>query len=94
LNMNRKITRAQLEGIFSDDNSDWDGDNAWQGLQILAKYVNPMKTDLIAGADHDVIYSVNVDEVLNAGLTEEDAKALRKLNWMIDEDGECFACFV
>lgn len=92
--MNRKITNAQLEGIFSEISSKWEGDNAFQGLQIIAKYISPTKKDLIAGAGHDVIYSVGIDELLNAGLTEEDATALASLNWSIDEDSECFSCFV
>lgn len=92
--MNRKITRAQLEGIFSEGDADWTGDNAWQGLQILSKYIDPMKTNLITGAGYEEIFSASVDDVLNAGFTEEDAKALRKLNWGLDDDGECFACFV
>jgi len=68
------------------------GDNAWQGLQIIAKYIDPLKNDIICGADHDVIYSVGVNEIIDAGITEDDAIELRNLNWMAP-DGY-LACFV
>jgi len=41
-----------------------------------------------------VVHSVNVDDIIDAGITEEDAKKLAKLNWMIDESWDCLACFV
>jgi hypothetical protein len=35
-----------------------------------------------------------VDNILEAGLTEEDAKLLADMNWMIeDECGDYLACF-
>lgn len=95
------VTREQLEDIFGDGDekegyidSKWTGDNAIKGLRILEKYFDIEKKDLIQGADHDVIWSVSVDDAIEAGLTVEDAEALALLNWTIDEDGECFSCFV
>lgn len=85
------MEREELEKIFEDTESKWDGDNAFQGLIIIRKYF-PDK-DIICGADHDIIYSVDVDDMLEAGLSEKDAIALRKLNWML-HDGDCLACFV
>lgn len=71
------------------------GDNALQGAMIIAKYINPVEKDILCAAEHDIIYSVDVEDILNAGITEEDAIALAKLNWMIDtEYGECLAVFV
>jgi hypothetical protein len=84
------MEREKLEEIFEETPSHWDGDNAFQGLQILAKYTDK---DIICGAEHDVIYSVNIDDVIDE-LTEEDAIKLATLNWMIDDDCDCFACFV
>ncbi len=84
------MTREELDQIFEDKDAEWSGDNAWHGLQIIAKY-----TDfLLHGANHDVIYSIGVDEVLELGLTKEDAEQLALLNWTIDDDCGCFACFV
>lgn len=83
----------QLQEIFDQTEAEWEGDNAFQGLQIIRKYF-PDK-DVICGAEHDVLYSVDADDLCEAGLTDEDARALRKLNWHIDEDaGDCMACFV
>lgn len=68
-----------------------DDDNAILGLMVIRKYL-PKKG--IEGAGHEVIYSVDVDEILEAGITKEDAEYLRDINWMIDSDCDCLACFV
>ena len=83
------MTSEQLEKIFEETVSKWDGDNAFQGLQILSKYV----TNLVTGADHDIMYGPDVANVVKE-ITEEDAIKLAELNWHIDGDSECFACFV
>lgn len=85
------MDRKQLKEIMDGDSKlgNYDDDNAFLGLQIIRKYM-PKKG--ISGADHDVIYSVDVGELLEAGLTERDAEELRNLNWMIEEN--CLACFV
>ncbi len=90
------MTREQLEEIFNDEDkkTKWNGDNAYQGLQIIAKYFDTKKEDIIQGGGHDIIYSVDLDKIITAGLTEEDANALALLNWMIDDDNDCLACFV
>ena len=81
------MTIERLEEIFENKDAKWEGDNAFQGLQILSKYSDK----LIQGAGRGVIYSCSVDDVIEK-LTEEDALALAQLNWMIDDDS--FACFV
>ena len=86
------MNREQFEEIFDNTKSKWDGDNAFQGLLILRKYIK--YHDVICGAEHDEIYSVDVDEILEAGITEEDATDLAKLNWHIDSECHCLACFV
>jgi len=82
------MTQDRFEEIFDETESKWDGDNAYQGLQIIAKYTDK----LIQGADHDKIYSEEIETLIEKGITEEDVIALRKLNWM-EEDGY-LACFV
>ena len=62
---------------------------AFLGLQIIRKY---LPTRGIEDAGHEIIYSVNVDQILEAGITEEDAVELRSLNWMIENNR--LACFV
>lgn len=83
---------SELKRILDEKNAKWTGDNAYQGLQIIAKYINPANTDIIGGAEHDVFYSVSLDKICKAGITQEDAEALAALNWM-EEEGY-LACFV
>lgn len=83
------MNREEIEKIFDEVDSKWEGDNAFQGLQILSKYTD----NLITGANHDIIYSEDIDKIVEK-ITEEDAIALAKLNWMINDEGDCLACFV
>ena len=86
------ITEQEFLEIFDNEDAEWDGDNALQGLNIIAKYVKD-DSDVLTGATHDMIYSANVEELINSGITKEDVNKLRMLNWMV-EDGEYLACFV
>lgn len=87
------MTEEEFVEIMNDDNvkTDWKGDNACQGLDIIRKYC-PDKG--IEYAEHDVIGSVMISEIAEAGITKEDAIKLCSLNWMIDEDNEGLSCFV
>jgi len=76
-----KTTESELEK--------YKGCNALLGLKIIEKY---MPNKGIEGAEHDVIYSVELDEIIEAGITDEDLKELALLNWH-EEDGG-LACFV
>lgn len=82
------MTIEGINKIFNDVDSKWEGDNCFQGLQILSKYTD----NLIRGAGHDVIWSIHEDDIIELGITEEDITKLSKLNWMISEDS--LACFV
>ena len=85
------LKKKKFKKIMSEDSiTKWEGDNAYQGLQILSKYTD----NLITGAGHDIIYSEEVNILLDKGLTEEDARELKKLNWMIHGDDTYLACFV
>jgi len=68
----------------------WDGDNALQGLNIISKYLPGKK--LLQGAAHDIIYSVDVNDLISAGITTKDVEELQRLNWMVEDD--YLACFV
>jgi DNA-binding ferritin-like protein (Dps family) len=65
-------------------------DNAFEGLQLIQKYLP--KATLITGAGHNIIYSVTMDELLKTEITEEDVFKLQNMNWMIKND--YLACFV
>ena len=82
------ITQEEIDKIFNDLDSNWEGDNVFQGLQILSKYTK----NLIQGAGRDVIFSVDVDEIIELGITKEDITKLSLLNWMIEHGS--LACFV
>jgi uncharacterized protein YihD (DUF1040 family) len=82
------MTLERLEEIFEETQSKWEGDNAFQGLQILAKYT---EKNVICAAEHDIIYSINAEDVIEI-LSEEDAIKLAQLNWMLED--EYFACYV
>jgi hypothetical protein len=85
-----KMTYQRIEEIFNEYVSgNWEGDHAFEGLKILSKYTS----NLIQGADHDIIYSESVQHLINYGITEEDCKKLRSFNWMIHSE-YCLACFV
>lgn len=87
------MTPIKFQRIFDkhSDEAEWKGDNAFKGLQIIARYINQEKRDLIVGADHGVIYSVDLVKICRAGITEEDIIALAHLNWYIEDD-EFLAC--
>lgn len=53
------------------------------GLKIIEKYLP--KSGIVA-ACHDQIFACDVSELVEAGVTQEDAEALRNLNWFVDED--------
>lgn len=66
-----------------------DKDQTLIGLNIIAKY---LPESGIEGADHDIIYSVDCINLVEAGITEEDTIKLREMNWMIKDD--YLACYV
>jgi hypothetical protein len=78
-----------IELMEIDNVGKWEGDNAYKGLQIIAKYTD----NIVQGAGHDIIYSENIDTLIENGITEEDVIALRELNWMIYEC-DYLACYV
>lgn len=71
----------------------WIGDNTVQGLAIIGYYMDPRENTLIVGAGHDIIWSVDIEDLIKLGITEEDVVSLRKLNWMVEDDSY-LACFV
>ena len=88
------MTTEDIQKIFEETDSAWEGDNFVQGVQILLKYFDPKKTRIIGGADHDIVYSVDIEELIKAKVTEEDIRAIAMLNWSFDEEYDCLSCFV
>lgn len=93
----KKITLERIEELFGDGrvDSEYEGDNFLQGIEILKKYFDISKEDIVRCASHDTIWTPDAEELIERGLTEEDAIKLVKLNWVYDEDDEGgFCCFV
>ena len=55
----------------------------FEGLVILNKYAK--KENVVAGAGHDQIYSINVCDACEAGITKEDVLQLQKYEWMVQD---------
>lgn len=91
------MNEQEFVDIFDNDDLaagalvDFEGDNALAGLLIIHKYLP--EQDAIQGVGHEAIYSVDVSDIVEAGITRRDAERLVYLNWMI-EDGAYLACFV
>lgn len=85
------MTVQDVEEIFDKVKSELDGnDNVFQGVMILLRYAN--NEIVITAAEHDTIYSIDVQEAIDNGITKKEITKLAKLNWMIE--CESFACFV
>lgn len=53
------------------------------GLQIMGKYIKNINVDAVS---HDELFSCNIDYLIEANITEEDAKKLSELGWREYED--------
>ncbi len=83
------MTRERLEQLFDTTQSTRGGDGAFKGLTILAQYFDVNKTDIIVAAEHDEIYSVDVDDLLKSGISELDVQSLAENGWGIDTELDC-----
>ena len=88
------MTRERLEQLFDTTDSSSKGDGAFKGLLILAQYFDTNKTDVITAAEHDEIYSVDVNDLLKSGISEEDVQLLARYGWGIDTELDCLYHFV
>ena len=79
------ITKEEFAEIMDSDSpiDTGSGCRVLRGLMVITKYL-PLEG--IGAADHDIVFSCGADEIVEAGITKEDAMRLRDLNWMIDED--------
>lgn len=85
------MTEEEFVQIMESEQPDSDSkSDIFDGLVIMRKYLPNAN---IAAAEHDEVYGPDIDDLVKAGITEEDAKALRSLNWMIDDDETCVRHF-
>lgn len=86
------MTKERLKELLNtEDVSIWQGCNVYQGLKIIAKYVDVTQIPIVISTKKDILYSIHIDRILETGITEEDVTKLRYLNWMVDS--EHLACF-
>ena len=89
------MTYDEFVEIFDDDEMGGSllpklkGDNALIGLNLIAKYISG---DVLQAAEHDIIYSASIDDLVEAGITKQDVEYLTKINWGID--GGYLVCYV
>jgi len=96
------MTEEKFIEIMENENikTEWNGCNACQGLDIIRKYLPDKGIERAESWDdwddsaHDIIYSVGISELVEAGITKEDVTKLRALNWILDRESEGLACFV
>lgn len=91
------ITSKRFIEIMNDNSIKKDDlhDNCFKGLKIIRDILDrneKTKSDeVVIGAEHDIVISVYVNDILSE-VTEEDVIKLKKLNWMIEDNN--LACFV
>ena len=82
------LKEAVTEILTSDeDNSDYSGDEILDGLKIISKYT---KRSTIQGAEHDMLYSISLDDLLESDtkINLRDIDNLKRMNWFLgDETG-------
>ena len=81
------ISHDKFKAILDEDYGYDDklvGDYVLRGLKIIEGYL-PNKT-LIEGADHDILYSVDIEDLIDAGITEGDVVMLGKFGWHVSDD--------
>lgn len=83
-----------IEILNEEDNfSSTEGDDVVTGILIMIKYLPSNSNIIIQGAGHDDVWGPNIDELVDAGITEEDTHLLRKCGWRV-EDHTYLAHFV
>lgn len=85
------MTKEEIIEIFENVESSYKEkiDSTFIGLSIISKYSNYV----IQGANHDVIWSEDIDNLIDADITNEDIRELASLGFFI-EDGSYLAKYV
>jgi len=88
------MTRGRFEEIMGSESKSlkYEHDPIFLGLEVLHKYF-PLSR-VLEGANHDIVYSFNIDALITANITEEDATKLNEYGWHIDKECDCLARFV
>lgn len=91
------ITREQLEEAFGDDRQAFTVNTIDHDATVIALLRERIPYEVchsvIGGAEHDVLYLVDVEKALPY-LTTSDLAVLADCNCWVDEDADCIALFV
>ena len=92
------ITREKLQEIFNNDEivrfREKDIDHDVKAITLLREKIPyDICKRIISGAEHDIVYLCDIDDVLEH-LKEEDVVTLYECNIFIDEENDCLAMFV
>lgn len=71
------------EILSSEDFSEHKADGVFLGLELMRKYI---PTATIEAAEHDMIFSVGIDELCKTDISEEAVMALFNYGWCIEYD--------
>jgi len=76
------MTSEEFKAILEDKTItvSWQDNKLWKGCQIITKYISK-NNEIITRADHNFIYTIDIEQLCQAGITKEDVTQLRKLNW-------------
>jgi len=82
------MNREQIEKLFEEAEYYKGKNSILIGLNIISKYI-----DIDLCAEHDEIYSENIDKLIEKGMTDADWVELSKTDWRIDSENDCLAHF-
>ena len=74
---------TELMNIDLGDSEEFENSRIFKGLEIIRKYIPDAD---IEAAEHDIIYCCGIEDIVNAGITENDVKTLNAYGWHISED--------
>ncbi len=61
-------------------------DGLIKGILLMRKFCHSAD---IEGADHDIIYSIDCQQLIDAGIVQEDVMRLRLMGWHIQDEYLC-----
>jgi hypothetical protein len=74
-----------LDLIQKKNNGLWElSDYVFRGLLIIYKYFP--NQEIITGSSNDIIYSVDINDLIKKNITEKDIITLINDNWFIDNE--------
>jgi choline kinase len=83
------MTKEEFIEIFEEE--EYEEYNFFESLLLLKKYT---KKDVIEGAEHDIVYGPDIEELIENDISKEEVIQLRRFGWMVSENGEYLSHYV